>query len=215
MAARNSSPHATITCKPNGPYLVKGLATFTNSSGAAIATKETIALCRCGRSDNKPFCDGTHAKIGFEDGKKPNRSKDKRKDYAGKAITIHDNRGLCAHAGVCTDRLSSVWRMGVKPWIDPDGASAAAIIETIEGCPSGALSYSVDEQEHVDADRPCAIRLAKNGPYVITGSIELDGVEFGDGSSREHYTLCRCGASKNKPFCDGSHYDAGFEHDED
>jgi CDGSH-type Zn-finger protein len=214
MASGELHPLPTISCKPNGPYLVNGLSTFTNSRGEAIATKETIALCRCGASNNKPFCDGTHAKIGFEDSNKADGTKDKRSDYVGKNITIHDNRGLCAHAGVCTDRLSSVWRMGVEPWIDPDGASVEAIVETIEACPSGALSYTIDGDEHRDCDNPPAVLLAKNGPYVVTGGVGLEGVAFGEGVSREHFTLCRCGASKNKPFCDGSHYDAGFEHDE-
>ncbi len=214
MASNETSSLPTIRCKPNGPYLVNGLTTLANSRGDAIATKETIALCRCGRSSNKPFCDGTHAKIGFEDSKQSDRAKDERRDYVGKAITIHDNRGLCAHAGVCTDRLSSVWRMGMKPWIDPDGADVEAIIETIEGCPSGALSYTIDNQEHRDHNHSAAISLSKNGPYVVTGGIGLESIEFGEGVSREHFTLCRCGASKNKPFCDGSHYDAGFEDDE-
>jgi CDGSH-type Zn-finger protein len=204
----------TISCRPKGPYLVKGLTTFKNSRGDPIATEETMALCRCGGSGNKPFCDGTHRSNGFEDGKKPERTKDKRRDYAGKTITIHDNRGLCAHAGVCTDSLPSVWRMGQKPWIDPDGADVEAIVATIQACPSGALSYTLNGEEHRDCDNPAAICLSKNGPYVVTGSIELEDVEFGDGASREHFTLCRCGASKNKPFCDGSHWDAGFEHDE-
>lgn len=216
MASDDTSLLSTITCKPNGPYLVKGLTTFTNSRGEAIATQETIALCRCGGSNNKPFCDGTHAKIGFEDSKKPDRTKDNRRDYVGKSITIHDNRGVCAHAGECTERLSSVWRMGVQPWIDADGAGAGvdAIIETIEACPSGALSYTINDEEHRDWDNPAAIKLAKNGPYMVTGGIKLESTEFGEGNSNEHFTLCRCGASKNKPFCDGSHYDAGFEHDE-
>ena len=214
MASDDTSLLSTITCKPNGPYLVKGLTTFTNSRGEAIATQETIALCRCGGSKNKPFCDGTHAKIGFEDSKKPDRTKNKRRDYVGKSITIHDNRGVCAHAGVCTESLSSVWRLGVKPWIDPDGAGAEAIIETIEACPSGALSYTINDEEHRDWDNSAAIKLAKNGPYMVTGGIKLESTEFGEGNSNEHFTLCRCGASKNKPFCDGSHYDAGFEHDE-
>lgn len=214
MKSGDATRDPSIGLKPNGPYLVKNLTRFSNSRGEAIAVGENMALCRCGGSSNKPFCDGTHAKIGFSDGKQPERTRDRRRDYAGKSITIHDNRGLCAHAGECTDGLPSVWRMGVKPWIDPDGASAEAIIGTIEACPSGALSYTINGREHRDLDRPPAIRLAKNGPYVVTGGIEMQGVEFGDGASREHFTLCRCGASKNKPFCDGSHYDIGFEHDE-
>ena len=215
MASSESDSLPTIRCKPDGPYLVSRLGTLMNSRSETIATKETIALCRCGESSNKPFCDGTHVKIGFEDSKKSERTRDKRSDYIGKAITVHDNRGLCAHAGVCTDRLPSVWRLGIEPWIDPDGASVEAIVEAIEACPSGALSYTIGGEERRDGDQPAAIRLAKNGPYVVTGNISLEAVEFGEGVSREHFTLCRCGASKNKPFCDGSHYDAGFEDKED
>ena len=214
MASSASGSPPTISLRPNGPYLVKGLTTFTNSRGEAIATEGTMALCRCGGSSNKPFCDGTHKSNGFDDSKKPDRVKDARRDYVGESITIHDNRGLCAHAGECTERLSSVWRMGVKPWIDPDGGGVEAVIETIRACPSGALSYTLDGAEHRDCENSPAIRLSKNGPYRVTGGITLDGVDFGEGASREHFTLCRCGASKNKPFCDGSHYDAGFVHDE-
>lgn len=215
MASSESGKPPTIRCRSNGPYLVTGLANFTNSRGEAIATEETVALCRCGGSQNKPFCDGTHKSIGFEDAKNPERTEDRRDKYVGQGITIHDNRGLCAHAGACTDRLSSVWRMGTEPWIDPQGADVAAIIETIRACPSGALSYTVDGEEHRDCEGAPAIRLMKNGPYMVSGSIELQDVAFGEGASREHYTLCRCGASNNKPFCDGSHWDAGFVHEED
>lgn len=209
-----SSKPPTISCRPNGPYLVTGLESLHNSRGEAIATEQTMALCRCGGSQNKPFCDGSHKKIGFDDAKKAGHTRDRRDDYVGKVITIHDNRGLCAHAGECTHRLSSVWRMGTEPWIDPDGAGIEAIIETVRACPSGALSYTLDGTEHRDRDEPPAVRLTKNGPYAVTGGIELEGAEFGEGASREHFTLCRCGASKNKPFCDGSHWDAGFVHDE-
>ena len=65
MASQETSPLPSIRCKPNGPYLVTGLATFSNSRGRAIATKETIALCRCGHSANRPFCDGSHKSCGF------------------------------------------------------------------------------------------------------------------------------------------------------
>lgn len=214
MASNPPDSKPTISCKQDGPYLVKGLTVLRNSRGDAILSKESMALCRCGGSRNKPFCDGTHAKIGFEDSKKTERTEDKRQDYAGKTITIHDNRGICAHAGECTDRLPSVWRMAVEPWIESDGASVEAIIETIEACPSGALSYTINGALHKDWDNAPGISLSKNGPYVVTGGVVLERVEFGEGASREHFTLCRCGASRNKPFCDGSHYNTDFEHDE-
>ena len=135
---------SVIESKENGPYIVKNLQSLTDAKGADILPdKKVIALCRCGKSNNKPFCDGTHAKIGFSS-ETNNPAAGKWQDYVGKHITIHDNRHLCAHAGNCTHGLDSVWRMGKKPWIDPDGASVEAIIAVIEQCPSGALSYSID-----------------------------------------------------------------------
>ena len=118
---------------------------------------------------------------------------------------------ICAHAGYCTDNLASVFRLKKEPWIDPDGAAVTEIIETIKRCPSGALSYTVDNVEHRDQDREPMVTVTKNGPYAITGGIELLEQSLGEGASTEHYTLCRCGGSKNKPFCDGTHWSIGFE----
>jgi hypothetical protein len=106
--------------------------------------------------------------------------------------------------------LKTVFRVGQKPWIDPDGASVEEIIETVNKCPSGALSYSIDDIEYKDQDREPLVKVINNGPYAVTGGIELVGVTFSEGASKEHYTLCRCGASKNKPFCDGTHWRLGF-----
>lgn len=211
MASDGTGNNPTIECKGNGPYIAKGLDELTGPAGAGFPAKPVMALCRCGASANKPFCDGTHTKIGFSGARLSDGSADRRDTYTGKAITIYDNRGLCAHAGVCTDRLAAVWRMGEEPWIYPDGASAEAIIEVIQACPSGALSYSIGGEEAAAPDRGPAIAIAKDGPYHVTGNVELVGVAGSEGVSRERYTLCRCGASKNKPFCDGSHWDAGFK----
>ncbi len=213
MASDQDNSGPTITCAEKGPYIVAGLEQLTGSDGKAIPVKDKIALCRCGASSNKPFCDGSHAKIGFTGDKRSDRVPDRRDNYAGTKITIHDNRGLCAHAGACTDQLATVWRMGQEPWIDPEGAALDAVVETIKLCPSGALSYTVDGVEVRDPDLPPAIGVAKDGPYHVTGAIELVGQAWGEGASRTRYTLCRCGASRNKPFCDGSHWDAGFKAD--
>ncbi|MGH8707888.1 MAG: (4Fe-4S)-binding protein, partial [Burkholderiales bacterium] len=151
-----------------------------------------------------------HSKIGFADANTADRAKNIRQAYAGKRITILDNRALCSHAGYCTDSLAAVFRMREEPWIDPDGASVAEIIATIGKCPSGALGYALDGAEANPPQRPPLVTVTDNGPYAVTGGIELTGVEFGDGAAKEHYTLCRCGASRNKPFCDGSHWDVSF-----
>jgi CDGSH-type Zn-finger protein len=196
---------------PNGPYLVSGDLALRRPSAKAYPVKGDAALCRCGGSKNKPFCDGTHAKIGFSDRNLAEPKKNRRESYKGRKITILDNRAICAHAGHCTDGLKEVFRMREEPWIAPDAAPVEKIIETIRKCPSGALSYAIDGVEAAAPKRPPAITITDDGPYAVTGGIELDGAKFGDGASREHFTLCRCGASKNKPFCDGSHWEAKFK----
>ena len=212
----DDQPVPRIACLPNGPYYLlhdttpAAVPNLCRSQGQACATVRGAALCRCGGSKNKPFCDGTHGTNGFTDQRTTDGSLDRRMGYVGKGITLYDNRGICAHAGVCTDRLKTVFLMGKEPWIDPDGASVEEIIETVEKCPSGALSYSIEDVEGRAEQRPPMVTVTDDGPYAITGGIELLGVAFGDGASKEHYTLCRCGASKNKPFCDGSHWNVGF-----
>ena len=208
-----------IACLPNGPYYLlndmtpKAIPNIQTSKGGPCSTITGVALCRCGGSNNKPFCDGTHGKNGFTDEKLADGSLDKRANYVGKRITIHDNRGICAHARYCTDNLASVFKLKEEPWIDPDGAAVKEIIETIKRCPSGALSYTVDNVEHRDQDREPMVTVTKDGPYAITGGIELLEQPLGEGASIEHYTLCRCGGSKNKPFCDGTHWSIKFQDD--
>jgi CDGSH-type Zn-finger protein len=213
MASTKEGPQPAIECSPNGPYLVRNLQSLRNSKGESIPTKPVIALCRCGGSAKKPFCDGTHSKLGFSSQKVSDGTRDKRQDYVGKGITIHDNRSICSHAGFCTDRLASVFRLKTKPWIDPDGAQVEEIIEAVKRCPSGALSYSIGGVEHRDQDREPMITVSKDGPLLITGGVELEDESRAEGASEEHYTLCRCGASKNKPFCDGSHWHVKFTDD--
>src|SRR4051812_33850578 len=146
----NMAERPRIACLPNGPYYLLNemqaspVSNLERSSGAQCATVRGIALCRCGGSKNKPFCDGTHSTNGFTDRKLIDGRLDRRDAYRGKRITIFDNRAICAHAGVCTDSLRSVFRYGEEPWIDADGASMDDIISTIRKCPSGALSYAID-----------------------------------------------------------------------
>jgi CDGSH-type Zn-finger protein len=194
----------------NGPYLVKSLETLTNSKGDALPTKDVIALCRCGCSTTKPFCSGMHKEVGLDSANLSDGSLNRRVDYEGDGITIHDNRGICAHSGFCTDNLRAVWRLQQEPWIDPHGAGAEEIAAVVRMCPSGALSHSIGGTELRDQERGPAIFVSQNGPYFVTGGIELVDGPWGEGASREHYTLCRCGGSKNKPFCDGTHWSLGF-----
>ena len=202
----------SITPTENGPYMVKELQNLANRKGS-LDTKQTMALCRCGGSSNKPFCDGTHAKNGFSSAKLDGRVPDKRDNYVGQNITIHDNRGICAHAGRCTDGLAAVFHLNEEPWIHPESATVEEIKETINKCPSGALSYTVNGVEHQDREGAPGIFIAPNGPYVVSGGPPLENTTRAEGVAKEHFTLCRCGGSKNKPFCDGSHWNNDFKDD--
>ena len=198
----------------NGPYLVSGIEAVTKlPSGEAIPVKGSAALCRCGASKTKPFCDGSHKHVGFSGAKDPDRTPDRRDDYAGASISVHDNRGLCAHAGRCTDGNPLVFRLRKEPFVDPNADSAEAIVGVIRQCPSGALSYSIDGKEHREHGGDAFIGFVPNGPYVIRGGAELEGAELLEGGTTDHFTLCRCGKSKNKPFCNGAHWDVKFDED--
>jgi CDGSH-type Zn-finger protein len=191
--------------------IVKGLENFIDSNGSRLETKPAMGLCRCGASLNKPFCDGNHKYANFTDNISPDKSEDKVTSYAGKEITIHNNVMLCSVAGHCHKELETVFNVHRDPWIEPDEGTLERIKALIEKCPSGALSYSINGQSQPVAGRDAAITIEKNGPLCITGGIELKDANWGQGASREHYSLCRCGASKNKPFCDGSHATIGFD----
>jgi CDGSH-type Zn-finger protein/truncated hemoglobin YjbI len=188
--------------------------------GQSLPVRPQLALCRCGASDIKPLCDGSHAGIGFTGGKDPQRVPDRRDTYAGQQVTVYDNRGLCQHSGYCTGRLATVFRQGEEPFVTPSGGRMDEIIRAVRDCPSGALSYGIDEAEaREQADwgntRDPVIEITRDGPYRVTGGIPLTDGQGQDeprnaGGSREHYALCRCGHSQNKPFCSGMHWYVGF-----
>ena len=207
----SKSNNPTIEPSRNGPYLVSDLENLKNSKGETLKVKPMMALCRCGQSSSKPFCDGTHVKVGFSGEKLEGRQPDRVDNYEGEEITIHDNRGVCSHRGYCTDNLPAVFIMGKEPWIDPEGASPEEIIRVIEMCPSGALSYTRDGVLHKVLGRDPAVTISKNGPYDVVGGSELNDPDGNTSESKEHYTLCRCGGSKNKPFCDGTHWYIEFK----
>jgi CDGSH-type Zn-finger protein/truncated hemoglobin YjbI len=175
-----------------------------------------MALCRCGQSGAKPWCDGSHALADFNDSKDPNRVPDRRDTYPGLSLTVYDNRGICQHSGYCTDRLPVAFRVDQEPFVAPSGARMDEIIRAVRNCPSGALSYAIDNQEarhEVDRhhQRTAAVAVTADGPYRVTGGIpllDLSGapVTRNQGVSLEHYALCRCGHSQNKPFCSGMHW---------
>ncbi len=220
LVALQSELSRQVQAVPEGPYLVTNPNRLYDHLGVPIPVRPLMALCRCGESAIKPTCDGACHRIGFTTAKNPNRVADRRDSYVGQSVTVLDNRGTCQHSGRCTDRLASVFHLGEEPFVTPSGGRLDEIVRAVRDCPSGALSYAMDTveaREQVDyaGQREPAIEVARDGPYRIIGGIALLDGDGGDmprnaGASREHYALCRCGHSQNKPFCSGMHYFVKF-----
>jgi len=128
-------------------------------------------------------------------------------EYKGEKITIRFDGSVCIHSRNCVLGLPSVFQANVKgPWIQPDNASVEDLIAVSRSCPSGAITYERhDGGEAERAPDVNVIRVLENGPLAVNADLHIEGEE-----PRTRATLCRCGASKNKPFCDGSHEKAGF-----
>jgi CDGSH-type Zn-finger protein/truncated hemoglobin YjbI len=211
---------AGIGVAADGPYLVTNVPRLVDHLGSGQQPAPQLALCRCGGSAIKPYCDGTHARNGFSGAKDPKRVPDRRDSYPGQELTILDNRGICQHSGLCTDRLPTAFRTSAEPFVAPGGGRMDEIIRAVRDCPSGALSFAIDGREaREQADwgntREAAIEVTKDGPYRITGGIAVTGADGSpaaraQGASLEHCALCRCGHSQNKPFCSGMHWYVGF-----
>ena len=201
----------SIQEREGGPLVVFRLPVLNGPDGDSLARKPTLALCRCGASKNKPYCDGSHNKIAFDSHPDDDRTKDEILTYDGEEVTIHYNRLLCSHASECGKRQKAAFDSSRKPWIMPDNASKEEIIDVVEACPSGALRFNLTggDPQHANVDI-AGITVERDGPYRVTG-IPLASARQAKGASAEKYVLCRCGASKNKPFCDGSHVDIGWK----
>lgn len=179
--------------------------------GTVLSTDGVRHPCRCGGSRSKPFCDATHGLKGWSGPESADHGPiaDRREDYpAGVGVTVHDDRTRCAHFGQCTSWLPGVFRTEAEPFVDPAEARGADIAAVVADCPSGVLAYSVDGEL---VERPGTPSITPT-PMGRTGCRGTDvvGADGRPYESRERQTLCRCGHSRNKPFCDGSHSYAGF-----
>lgn len=203
-----------ITVTDGGPYMVEEVVPIYDHEGNAIATTGIYLLCRCGGSKSKPFCDGTHRSNNFngQEFASKDTAASRRDTYVGDGVTIYDDRSRCAHAGNCTDNLASVFKMGTEPWVDARGAPVADIIRVIKTCPSGALSYTVEAGGEPEEEKQGPkVMVAVDAPYQTRG-VQIVSANGESYDLRERQTLCRCGGSLNKPFCDGTHWYIGFKH---
>lgn len=203
----------TIVIVKAGPIIVNDLENFEYANGKRIETKPRMALCRCGKSEFKPYCDRKHLDFGFKGEREIEPDSKRISRYKAKTLTIYFDKTICSHSAVCLNSLPEVFDVERFPWVDPYGASEKKIMEVIEKCPTGALSYTTDDGKTCceNIHREPKIIVQDNGPFDIEGGIELKDEYNSKPFVEEHYSLCRCGKSKNAPFCDGAHNHYYFE----
>jgi len=134
------------------------------------------------------------------------------KEYSEGDFTVTFDPQKCMHSEHCWRELNGVFKPKERPWIQPDGADRQRVIDQINRCPSGALGYQIDGEngQNITSEKG-RIKVNANGPLMVKGPVEI---EQADGSvilEERMCALCRCGASSNKPYCDGSHRKVGFE----
>lgn len=210
------SATSKITLLEDGPLIVSDPPNLRGPS-SDIETKDVAALCRCGASSNKPFCDGSHKAAGFTSAPDHSKIRNSELQYSGTVegqdVTVHYTPVLCSHAGACSKLAGDVFKPSEKPWIQPQNGKLADILNVLGACPSGALRVSLGSQSphHLTAPE-VSITVEKNGPFHVQ-NIPLEATFNGTGASHAKYVLCRCGLSKNKPFCDGTHHDEKWRED--
>ncbi|WXG44487.1 MAG: CDGSH iron-sulfur domain-containing protein [Promethearchaeati archaeon SRVP18_Atabeyarchaeia-1] len=213
-----------IKVSENGPYLVSGgipLFTLTictdatgDPSGWRVGKKypllESYSLCRCGQSRNKPFCDGTHAKINFNGTETASREFyiKQAERMNGPDIELTDNRSLCSRVRFC-HRAGGIWNL-----IPESGNSKARAMAIKEAacCASGRLVvWDKKTGKQIEPRFQKSIALVEgpqegaSGPIWVRGGIPIESADGSTYEIRNRVTLCRCGKSSNKPLCDGSH----------
>lgn len=143
--------------------------------------------------------------------------KEVTKHYTNGEVTVVWKNGLCIHSAICIRGLPQVFDVNASPWVNINGASTEQIIAQVKKCPSGALSYfmnaEVKEGEEVKVDAETIVETLKDGPLMVYGNVRIKDSN-GQLTQKSNATaFCRCGASGNKPFCDGTHRKIGFKAD--
>ncbi|MFA6329658.1 MAG: CDGSH iron-sulfur domain-containing protein [Candidatus Micrarchaeia archaeon] len=225
----NGKKSGKIIVEKDGPYLVSGSVPLDKEEIACDENgdpedykkvkdypgQEKYALCRCGLSKNKPYCDGSHAKSGFDGTETASRIpyKECSDSIEGPHITLMDNPDLCFGAGFC-HRKGGTWNLAQSP----DKKDSELAITEACNCPSGRLvavdkktGKTIEKTEKQSLTLLEDTRRGVSGPICARGGIPIvyaDGREY---ECRNRVSLCRCGKSYNKPLCDGSHVKARFK----
>jgi len=218
----------TITVSENGPYLVSGSVPMARQTivadaegnstewrqGEVFKPRESFALCRCGQSAKKPYCDGSHLRVGFDGTETASREPytAQAEELDGPTVILTDAQSLCAFARFC-DVAGQVWNL-----VGEEGPDAAAQTVREAGlCPSGRLVvWDRTTRKAIEPEFDPSIGIVDDpeegvaGPIWVRGGIPVTSADGETYEVRNRVTLCRCGASNNKPFCDASHASIGF-----
>ena len=224
---RDAGSAKRIVVDQDGPYYVHGDVPLvrkvqvvseygeplTWKKEETVETEGTYALCRCGQSSGKPFCDMTHIAEGFDGADTADTcpTAERQKVFTGTGIVVKRDYSLCTEAGFCRNRFVNVEQMVPDTG---DSAVRSNVIVMIERCPSGSFAYAMAEGEpDIEPDLPQQIAVTVEitsdgpiaGPLWVTGSIPIERADGQPFESRNRVTLCCCGRSKIKPLCDGTH----------
>jgi CDGSH-type Zn-finger protein len=220
----------TIVVSKDGPYFVYGAIPVTiqvikpdkeGSSwdweeGQSFPVKSNYRLCRCGQSKLKPFCDDGHLHVHFDGKETASRVsyQEQAQNFGGPALTLSDAQSLCAFARFC-DPGGKIWNL-VRASSDPKARDLA--IREAMYCPSGRLvMHDKKTDKEIEPDLQPSIGVVEDpalgcsGPLWVRGGIPIESQDGATYEKRNRVTLCRCGASGNKPFCDGSHASIKFQ----
>ena len=223
MAEKKTGARIQVT--KNGPYLVSGEIPLVKEylvcdrkgnsvgwrEGERVPAPETYALCRCGGSKNRPFCDGTHAKNGFNGTETASRVPylERAEWTEGRDIRLSDARGFCSHARFCI-RGRGIWELIGRSGGEEERKTA---LEMAANCHSGRLVvWDRATARPLEPPLEPSIGLVEGpgegmtGPLWVRGGIPVIAADGFPYEVRNRVTLCRCGRSANKPFCDGAHY---------
>jgi CDGSH-type Zn-finger protein len=219
-------PHIRILT--DGPYVVRGGVPLARTEQVETEYGEPVdwaplepieaeqprnyQLCRCGMSKTKPFCDDSHEE-GFDGTEVADREpRATRADiYVGEGVVMTDDRSLCTMAGYCGDRYTKVWQM-IRRTGDPQVRER--LQQMVSLCPSGSLAWAPAQgEDEIEPKHEPSVVICRDGPILVRGGVQVKAADGWDYEVRNRVTLCRCGRSENKPFCDGSHNEVGFTDD--
>ena len=214
--------------KKNGPYQVSGAVPLGKEiievdgdgypikwkKGENYSRQENYRLCRCGRSKHMPYCDMAHLEVSFDGTETASRKKylEQAQIFVGPGLDLADAQALCAEARFC-DRAGGTWELTRN---SADSKAKKLAIEQACNCPSGRLVAWDKKNKAIEPQLEPSISLVEDpaanasGPIWVKGGIEIESADGEKYETRNRVTLCRCGKSQNKPFCDGVHLKIEF-----